>query len=234
MRKQAGKARDRHDGRFELVRKIVDEVTAKQLGVLQLLRHRIKAIGNLAEGGIRRNRSAEPQPRVKIPRRKAVELIDQLVDRLERQSAAKKGHKSPDDQARQRHKQQHRLQIQISFHVHKHAKLRESINAKCRKADGQREDHKNEDRKNDRQRRARGTLTIFYPRASFYHPFIFPHPFFTALYPSPRTASIWNSSQPSKRRRKRAICTVTVSHPVSLSAPQISSMSWIRVKILPG
>ena len=56
----------------------------------------------------------------------------------------------------------------------------------------------------------------------------------TALYPIPRTVTILNEVQFASLVRRFAINTSTVRRPLSLSTPENSSSSWLRVKIRLG
>ena len=74
--KQPGKAADGHDGRLELVRKIIDKIVPENLGAVQLARHVVEAALECAQ--IRSRVCRFRQPDLEIPLRDFLRRADEL------------------------------------------------------------------------------------------------------------------------------------------------------------
>ena len=81
------------------MREVVDKIGAQHLRVLQLCGHGVEAVGDLADGAVAAERAVEIQPRAIVAAGQAVERVDDLVDRLERQHAHRAGQHRADHHA---------------------------------------------------------------------------------------------------------------------------------------
>ena len=211
-----------HDGRLELMGKIVDEVGTEHLRILKLLGHFIKAFSQCRQTGVAPDQGSCLDAGVKIAAGQAIHALHQLPHRAKGQFTGHDGNDGAKQQTDAQHdgaggpdNGDHFLGggNDIASH-HEEGHHRSSRHRHRQGAEN------NDGKQKSQTKEGLGQSDL--------------HTFFTALYPRPRTLTISNSSQPSNRRRRRPTWTVTVSQPVSLSAPQISSISWIRVKIFPG
>ena len=102
---QLGKARNGHDGRFELMGEVVDKVRSQQLRALQLFRHGIEAVGQLREGRDIPKGRPKFHPGLEIAGGQLVHPVDDPVDGLQRNPAGQHSHQKAHHQTDDSHQQ---------------------------------------------------------------------------------------------------------------------------------
>lgn len=160
-------------------------------------------------------------PGVEISACQPVELIDELIKWPQGNPSGQQGKQDANKGAGYREQQEYGAGFRASADGFDDAEPNHEVHEQAGKDSGN--GYNDKYKQGDQYGESKAPSALF-----------FFHTFFTALYPRPRTDFISNSSHPSKRRRSLPTWTVTVSQPVSLSEPHISSMSWMRVKICPG
>ncbi len=201
--------------------KIIDKIRTEHFCIGKLFCHLIEAVRKLSSDFP----FSKIQPNRIIAVRKLIHGADQFIQRPQRNTPHHKGDDRSHENTRQGKLQQYKSQaVARGMRKMKNSGLDQQPGNKHNEHHGHNQNKKCDDRHKNNERKR--TFWLSFPsRPSSVSTALLLHTFLTALYPSPRTETISNSSHPSNRFRSRPICTVTVSQPVSLSIPQISSMS---------